>query len=319
MTYRIDKLVGNWIRDAEFGSKVERLNTEINYLSKRLYSKYEPCPFDDFKNRLDEWIFNVDSEDDRRLLFELASNISFIGHNEFDALYRSTFRHVVPRWIIESEGYSIRDKDLHKRLKKDIAQTWFCPVTDSMRINAFYHVNHIDNFEFRPDWKSLAIFGSEDKIRKYIRDKKIRRLVLIEDFVGTGTQMEKAAQFAARLIDERFQVLVVPLVLCPKGQERAGKISATYPNVTFLPALNLPAGQFITEAATLNEPQLHTALRDLIFRIPATHETCSEGPLGFRKTGGLVVMYSNCPNNTIPAVWNETPSWAPLFPRSKRI
>ena len=39
---------------------------------------------------------------------------------------------------------------------------------------------------------------------------------------------------------------------------------------------------------------------------------------GFEETGAKVVMFSNCPNNTLPIFHAETSSWTPLFPRVNR-
>jgi hypothetical protein len=45
-------------------------------------------------------------------------------------------------------------------------------------------------------------------------------------------------------------------------------------------------------------------------------------PGGYRDTQLLVVLYSNCPNNSLPILWSEvdgTPrAWEPLFRRHPR-
>ena len=43
------------------------------------------------------------------------------------------------------------------------------------------------------------------------------------------------------------------------------------------------------------------------------------GPFGWRRTGGLIVLHTNTPNNTIPLIHNNSRTWKPLFKRHKRI
>ena len=55
-----------------------------------------------------------------------------------------------------------------------------------MRINAFYHLNNISGTSYRPDWLSLAKFGDRKAIADFLAAGGIERIVLLEDFVGSG-------------------------------------------------------------------------------------------------------------------------------------
>jgi hypothetical protein len=41
-------------------------------------------------------------------------------------------------------------------------------------------------------------------------------------------------------------------------------------------------------------------------------------PFGFKNGGLPIVLHSNCPNNTLPIVWEERGGWHPLFRRFER-
>ncbi|WP_285009496.1 phosphoribosyltransferase-like protein [Pedobacter faecalis] len=42
-------------------------------------------------------------------------------------------------------------------------------------------------------------------------------------------------------------------------------------------------------------------------------------PLGYKQTGGLVVLNTNVPDNTLPLVHHQSPTWKPLFKRITRV
>ena len=64
-------------------------------------------------------------------------------------------------------------------------------------------------------------------------------------------------------------------------------------------------------------------VRDLIRRVRSNLNEPRRDPdsrryHGYKGTGGIVVLYSNCPNNTLPIIHDETDHWNALFPRIRR-
>ena len=215
---------------------------------------------------------------------------------------------------------------------------WFCPVTDSFRINAFFHVNNLAaGANLRPDWHSLLKLGDTFKINEYCLTQGIKRLVLLEDFVGGGSQSMKAVRYAATHIRD-LEVLFVPLLICPAGVRKARKLEVELSgrranSFRFDAVMELPADAFLTATHSpyIEPNQFIKNLRNLI---QSTYPQVSGGqplgaipygPYGFppsNPTGGLVVMYSNTPNNTLPLVhWCPSPDglWSPIFPRHSRV
>nr|NJM02338.1 hypothetical protein [Desulfobacula sp.] len=137
--------------------------------------------------------------------------------------------------------------------------------------------------------------------------------------------MEDAVRFAAKLSDI-VSILVVPLIICPKGFDRIKNIEKSC-NVTFSPVLSLNKNNFISKNPTSGEKSSLTELRNLVFDKyllvsggkSAQLGVKPYGPLGYNDTGGMIVMYTNTPDNTLPIIhwWSET--WEPLFPRHSRV
>lgn len=332
----IEKLVREW-----GDNDLQKIGLRIAHLEKWLFKSYEPDKFHngDFWLRLEKWLDNVIDGDEKRTLFRLVVELLYLGPVEFEELYRCAYQGPIARWLIDLEKIDIFSHDAQSKIELAASETWFCPVTDSFRINAFFHVNNLAaGANLRPDWHSLLELGDGGKIGQYCIKQNIKRLVLLEDFVGGGSQSLAAVQFAATL-PHGLQVLFIPLVICPDGATNARalekKLCAQRANaLRFESVMELPHDAFLTstqDPANVSSEYLKK-IRKLI---DDTYLKVSGGipagnlkpyhPYGFptnKPTGGLVVMYSNTPDNTLPLVhWCPTAknSWNPIFPRHSRV
>ncbi|MDU0342988.1 phosphoribosyltransferase-like protein [Bosea rubneri] len=311
------RIVEPWLEGDQDGYFLE-LMRQVQWLGRELYSDYEPNRYETFDERFGKWIGNVESESDQKTLFELLDQIFFVGRREFEALCRAAFSGPISRWIVDVETIAIDAQNSAELISAAVESTWFCPVTDSMRINAFLKLNHIEGKQFRPDWRSLQQFGDPNKIRRHMAESGLRRLVLLEDFVGSGTQITPPAEFAAANFPE-MQILLCPLVICPKGIEAGEALEQRFDNLTFSPVLRTTEQALVHEKAKAGEKEIFTRVRKIInsnkhrFTNPNRRK-----PFGFREVGALVVMYSNCPNNTLPIIHNDSKNWKALFPRIRR-
>ncbi len=332
----IEQLVHSWSIN-----NLTKVNQRISHLERWLYKTYEPNKFglEDFWARLKQWLDNLPSDDDKQLLFQLLVEILYLGPVEFEELYRCAYQGPIARWLIDTCQIDVFAPDGHEKLIAAARETWFCPVTDSFRVNAFFHVNNLAaGANLRPDWHSLRELGDIDKINAYCANpaNKIKRLVLLEDFVGGGSQSLATVRFAATHIHD-LQILFVPLVVCPKGVENARQLEVEMCErragaLRYEAAMELPNDAFLTlNQSPYVEPNAYiSALRELI---NTSYSKVSGGrspnlkpydPFGFPPsdpTGGLVVMYSNTPDNTLPLIHWQPPenTWKPIFPRHSRV
>ena len=323
MNDRLSKLLRDWaLRDWDVEDEVFLDHSAIQYLARKVFDDYEPAQFDQFEDRLDRWIHNVDEEKDQQTLFLLLNYFFFIGRSEFESLCRAAYNGHVLRWLVDQIGVDIADPAAMHALDNGVAETWFCPITDSMRINSFLKVNKLMGKSHRPDWRSLTKFGDPKKIMQYVVDNKIRRIVLLEDFVGSGTQMRSAIKYAAN-ISADIEILTLPLVVCPAGHQVGCNLAERHANVSYEPAMLISPSTLIKADPQPNEPPLFQTIRDFIVRVsgklgePAP-DVESRRYHGYKGTGAVVALYSNCPDNSLPIIYDETEEWQPLFPRITR-
>jgi hypothetical protein len=291
--------------------------------ARKLFSNYEPLVVAayksaprDFFQRLDRWLQNFSQDDDRWEAFQLIDDIFYVGRHELIELYRTAFEMVVPNWLCSLRGISLRASDYDDRLQEEIDATWFCPITDSLRISAFRHINHIKEPDYFPDWRSLQRFGNEKAVQDYIKEQKFRQIVLVEDFVGSGRQISPAVRMAERICG--IPVLVVPLVIGSRGHKKiSGIAQKSNGKIHFQPVIVLGEDCAVTRVPPKGREHI-SSIRARKVISSYTAATNDKAGYGFEVSQGyLFVAETNCPNNTIRPIHAEQ-NWKPLFPRSGR-
>jgi hypothetical protein len=321
----IEDKVNEWSRtDEEF----REINHKIIYLEKRLFEDYLPClpPAPNFFVRLKKWIESAKKDDDQRLLFQIVPEIFYVGSAEFNSLYRTTYNVEVARWLIDAINLKFNDHDAEKCLKDAAIQTWFCAATDSFIINDFFKINNIPSqYDIRPDWHTLTVLGNVSDIKEYVTKNKIERIVILEDFVGSGSQVKSRIEFICKTLPD-VNVLFVALIVCPKGVDNFSALSGKYPKLTIKFIIKLGEPLFIGETVVVGEAMLFTKTREMVTRLyPITTDGQTDPtkkpyyPLGYKKTGALIVLCTNTPDNTLPVIHWESKTWYPLFKRITRV
>lgn len=325
--------LNKWSMSAIDGDEFISLHSRIEYLADKLFSEYQPTsapPHREFMTRLRDWLDCAADESDQKTMIRMVPQVFFVGTKEFNSLYRSALNGPIARWLIERLNLNLLDLDLNEKLDEAIKETWFCGITDSMQIAAFHHVNNIEGGDHRPDWRTLEQFSTSNDVESFMRQNNYQRLVLLEDFVGSGSQMISAVTFAASLLNMP-SILVLPLIAGPVGQSIGNMFASSYSNVAFQCMLTLSNDAFVFEMPLASEESLFPIVREMIIRLHPTvraettpdENTKPYGPFGYNpilpRRGAFLVMYTNTPDNTLPIIHHSSASWSALFQRSSRI
>lgn len=319
------------------GGTFNLIYEKLDFFNKRHYHEYVPCSgpeHPEFMIRLSKWINNVGETEEakKRLLFEFAPQLLFFGKQEFISLYQTAFHGPITKWIIDELNLYLNDPEIDSKIATELHHhTWYCPITDSMSISDFHHANKIGGVNLRPDFLSLSTFADKQKIITFMQNHKditgvkkpLKRIVLLEDFVGSGAQSLEVISFAASLLCD-IPILFIPLIICPKGAEIIKNNVTTFKNLSYEPIIELEKDLFINNENNFSG-ELEKSIRDLAKDTYAAvlgnnaSDPRPYSPFGFRETGAMVVMYSNTPANTLPIIQHESNTWHALFPRSARI
>lgn len=267
-----------------------------------------------FLTRLDEWINAAASDADKRILFESIFSVRYISRNEVNALYHIAYRGHLTRWQMDQIDFDLRN-GAPGELRSAMRETWIGAASDSFHLDSFFHVTEAPSAtERRPAWLDLSAFGDVDRIRAHIQQRHIKRIVIFEDFVGSGTQIKPALDFVSQ-IDDDLQVYVCPIFACRESFERLTDI-ISLDNVTYDPVVVLSGRNLVPRDPPEEEEEHLAELRACLGRI---EQDLGITPAhGFRGVGALLVQYSNTPDNCPAILWSTQGDWSGLFPRKPR-
>ena len=343
------RLVRKWdfemTGDATAKSEYGFILDQLDYHATREWRVYLPAENPAFNpsyiERLAAWIGNMPDEADQKLLLRYAARISFFSHDDFAALYQTAMNREVTRWVasqifarLEPHGW----QSFHQAVQREIHHhTWFCPITDSMDINEFYKVNHLRGIGHRPGFATLEMLASKagnpnlqlaGNVRHYMADPRLdparhpiplKRIVLLEDIVGSGSQCRDAVRWAVANLGK--PVLFIPLILCPNGvQALRDEEESSSGRLTVRPVIELRRSDLLGPERN-GEPgwPITTDMEDLARRTVANLGIHPLDAFGYRETGCSLTTFSNTPDNTLPIVHHKPApangAWEPLFPR----
>lgn len=332
---------GNPVASSDYGS----ILNQLDYYAVRDWRVYLPAEHSDFNasymERLAAWIGNVTDEADQKLLLEYALYISFFSHDDFVSLCKTALDREITRWVVSQVGarlehnsWQAMDKLVHAEIHRC---TWFCPITDSMDINEFYKVNNLKGIGHRPAFATLQMLAEKSKfpdpvlatnVSHYMDNPSpisqnslpsLKRLVLLEDIVGSGAQCLDAIQWALATLGK--PVLFVPLILCPDGAKLLREIEQNS-NGQFMvrPVVELRCCDLLGPKRDNQQGwEKGEEVEELVKRCAANFKY-NYADFGYENTGCSLVTFANTPDNTLPIVHDQakTGNWNPLFPRVYR-
>lgn len=320
----------------------------LNYLSEEEWKAYLPAEHPDHSSqyieRLAAWVGSTKDEDEQKVLLEYALYISFFSHDDFNALYQASFEREAAQWVAQSMEASLFSADECRHYGEDVQNelynhTWFCPVSDSMNINSFYKVNNIKGIRHRPSFMTLEMLARgataekmnslTNKLKAFMDNpgfenkltcKPLKRLVLLEDFVGTGSQSRAALEWALAALN--CPILFIPLIIAPQGYAELEQLmNRSAGRLIIRPVVTLGKIDLIGPNSEGNTWPFALALEALVGKhyAPAWKKDRIDR-FGFENTGCSVVLHSNAPNNSVSLIHciSEDNGWHALFPRVKR-
>lgn len=313
----VDDLIGEWALASGKSDALRNNENLIRFLGEWLFAEYQPYPEKaDFWDQLYLWLDQIEAcptrDVDQRAMFDFIPHLLFAGQRDLTAMYRAAYDGPIRRWLIDQGDLQLDDPDLQQQIGHLRTDTWFGSLA-GMDISGFCRVNRIIGQSYRPEFRFIAEFCDIDALKEWLVAEGYKRIVVVEDMVGTGTQFcETLPALAGVGGKEPIPVLFVPLFIPIQGIEliRTMLQEKPYRHITCTPICVLPQAAMIQRQQTLGEHDSVARFRDVIHRHGG-------GSFGFGdEYGTLVLSHMNCPDN-VPGIIHSPPQVA-IFPRATR-
>ena len=331
-TEELRQVLADWCQsESDLSEDLSEIRSLTDFLEQVLYKEYEPARVGaqgEFAVRLARWIGGAETDDDMRSLYLLVGRLVFFGREQMMAGYRTAYSRNIALWLMEIERLPFFGRHTEARIKAAVAATAFTEITDSFRLGDFLRWNNVAGHGTRYTWKQHLGGWDRAAFTQQIMGARSgaprRNLVLLEDFIGSGNQMERAAEMACSLPPD-YNVLLCPITICPEGARRARELEERHRHFTYSPVMELPENTFIAENTVDGEHRHHSLIRTALLSLHAkVRGTLGSWPqetsaFGYEETGAIFCKYDNCPDNSVPILHHGSDlGWCPLFPRTAR-
>ncbi len=253
------------------------------------------------------WLEQFGRQSDQRLMFRLLEGVTFYSEDAIRSKMHEAHG-IVTRGII--------DRRSHKQVKKwpGILVSYLDgPGKSGARFAKLY----IDENQMYNE--NLVERGHlKEALGKH---ESLEAVVFVDDFVGTGKSVR---EYLAKFVSECWDVIsarkpkVFFVAAC--GFATGEKIIVDY-----IEQINIEARVHLCEV--FDESYICFGDKSRVFMDPKERTKaleiaekqglilCKPAPLGYENSQALIVFSHNCPNNTLPILWEKSRTWVPLFRR----
>lgn len=301
-----------WIRQFDAGPQQD--------LARRLLSRFKLVRFDELSSRILTELRTYPSHEHIALFIEreiprrwVTQSLSVVTWGFRPSKYRAGTRLVRSRKLVPLRMYKEKQVSRGRGIAKKFRATGAAlPPVDAPRR---------DRQEIGSEGVLATIASTAAKSRrnvhvhpsaKVVRDNRIRRFVVLTDFIGSGTRINSILDSLWRVRSVRSWWsgrLIRFSVLAYSGTDQGVKHVRTHP---CSPEVNV-----LVECPTLGA-SFDAAMSHTLTELCISKASRSEHPLGYGDVGALIAFQHSCPNN-VPAIFIESHTsrrnpWQALFP-----
>ncbi len=263
-----------------------------------------------------EWLSQVPSHINQRLLFNLLSNTKLYTEEEIRVSLKSLHDNVRRKLdIIVKHSKSQRRKDL-----------WISYVDGAGKSGAHFALcyaeeNLISTTCVKEIYEIEVILEKHGKM-----PEGVTTILIVDDFIGSGNSLSgNINKFYEKngnvLIESKTNILLGVLCATSEGEDKVRKtLTELDKNADLIVAESISKKHFAFDEHSniWKNIEEKRAAKDLCLRLGVKID--KQRPLGYADQGLLMVFPRNCPNNSLPILHSSSRGenkWNPLFERVK--
>ena len=159
----------------------------------------------------------------------------------------------------------------------------------------------------------------EGEIKATLKSSGIDRVIVLDDFCGSGNQASKFHEEVVRVIKEKNEDIYVAYYALFAIEEGLGKVKGL--------SFDAVEAIFVLDESykCFSDNSRFFAGENSGFKVQCKRMSVEYGkkissiPLGYNKCQMLLGFHHNTPNNTLPIFWKEREGWVPMFKRFSKI
>ncbi len=269
---------------------------------------------DRFNNSLSQldiitWLENFEKTDWKKALTVL-NNFEYYSTKDIIKEYENGLKDIIDADTSDELIFLIPVGNLRKR--ENQKEVYYFGKSGAAMV---YYLKKTPSFS--RNTKKLKLI-EEDKL---IELKENAKIVMVDDFSGTGGTIIEYYQNIKTKLPEKHTAIVLTIAFMEKAEEVLNKS-----NIQIVGNKKLPA--FSERGSVFGYYPKMKAIRDFCFKygnnlypVENYNKNTKHHPLGFLNTQALIGFEHSIPNNTLSIIWADCKnksndvSWKPLFPR----
>ena len=251
------------------------------------------------------WLEQVGDNSEQRVAFTMLQHLRFYSEDEVRGRMHEAHG-IITRGLLDKRAY--------RQLKRsDVLVSYLDGAGKSGAHFARLYIE--ENGIYRDNLVEIATLSQA------VRREGTQVLVFVDDFIGSGNS---ASQYLERLClqcgdDLRASGLRIFLVAVAAFCSGTDKVASTVDRLA-LP-MKIHTCEVLDDSYKCFSPTSKIFTSD-VDRLKAKDLAysrgvvlCKQAPLGYNDGQALVVFSHNCPNNSLPILWEKSDHWLPLFRR----
>lgn len=275
-----------------------------------------------------KWLSNFKEGKERLNAMFLLSKFMYFDNETIRELmiriYEDLYKRPIIYGIREQNGLT-RDKSIiENAFKEALSKTRFLSIGNPSESSAhllyfFRQENYLSRELFISPHELFTHVKDGDDIRAELRTEGVERIVLLDDFCGSGKQATAFHDQFVKYIKEKAPHIIISyyaLFAIEDGLNIVQKLSFDQAEAVFVldesyKCFSEASRFFIDDDVDLKEPCKEMSER--------YGKKISSNPLGYKDCQMLIGFHHNTPNNTLPIFWQERNGWNPMFKRFVKI
>ena len=239
-------------------------------------------------------------------------------------IYEDLYKRPIVYGIREQNEGTREENIIETAFKEALSKTRFLSIGNPSESSAhllyfFRQENYLSRELFISPHELFTHIKEGDDIHAELNTKGIDRIVLLDDFCGSGKQATTFHNQFVKYIKDKDPNIVISyyaLFAIEDGLKKVQELSFNQAEAVFVldesyKCFSDVSRFFIDDDVDLKEPCKEMSER--------YGKKISSNPLGYKDCQMLIGFHHNTPNNTLPIFWQEKNGWNPIFKRFVKI